>query len=77
MENLLIAVIVMGGLLGFLLIRVWEVATDIKQELKGLRFQLQETFTPEEPEKGHSGHLSTTRYLVGKILQELQKEKGR
>lgn len=74
MENLFFAGVIMGAGVLYFLFRICVVATEIQQELKGLRFQLAETFTPEDLDKGHRGHLSKTSYLTEQILKELQKQ---
>ncbi|MGZ9075850.1 MAG: hypothetical protein ACXW13_08745 [Burkholderiaceae bacterium] len=45
---------------------------DILKEVKGLRFQMQETFTPDDPDGGPSGHPKAIRYLLGEILTKLK-----
>ena len=46
---------------------------NILKEITALRFQLQETFTPENTDKGHDGHPKVTARLVGEILQEIKR----
>ena len=61
-----------GGLMVYFLFQILIAITDLLKELKGLRFQLQEIFAPEDLNKGHYGHPRATHQLVEKILRELQ-----
>ena len=72
METLTGIAWVAGGLIIYFLFQISIAVTDLLKELKGLRFQLQETFTPEDLSKGHYGHPRATHQLVEKILRELQ-----
>ena len=76
MQALSGVVLVVGGLLVYFLWLISVAATDLLKELKALRFQLQETFTPEDLDKGHYGHPQATRKLVENVLRELQRNRS-
>ena len=70
-----LGVVSLVGMLFYQLGKIESRLAEMLKELKGLRFQLQETFTPEDIEGGHFGHPKATHQLVHKILKELQQIK--
>ena len=57
----------------YILWTIYITLENLLKEVKALRFQLQETFTPDDADKGHDGHPKMTARLVGEILQMLKR----